>query len=433
MVKEQKMAESLEPMVVNNKLLAKSAPPALPVEPERRGSTMAALVIDDDEFVCGVVAAQLKSAGLAKVAAVSDGLLAARMLNEDGPYGLIVSDLSMPKFDGIQMMRLVAARQPQAAVLFMSSAGSKLLSSAESLARGRGLRVLGALPKPVKLEDLRQVVQELDGITGKASLRDSDPLPTAAELRAALNSEQIKVYVQPQLDVRSGALHGVEALARWDSPRYGTVPPASFVALAERSGLIDELTESMLAKSLAACGAWRRAGLRTRISVNAAISSMCSLVLPDTIVALAERRGLEPQQLTLEITESGFMEDPVRSLDVLTRLRLRGVDLAIDDFGCGYSSLQQLKRMPFNELKIDCSFVTSMLKDAESRSIVKSSLALCRDLGLRSVAEGVESKAHWDALLELGCDTVQGYYIARPFPVEQMLGWWQRQAGSFKR
>jgi len=392
-----------------------------------------ALVIDDDEFTCGVVAAQLRSLGIERVVAVSDGLRAARLLNEDGPYRLIVSDLSMPQFDGIQMMRLVAARQPQAAMLFMSGADAKLLSSAETLARGRGLRVLGALSKPLKLEDLRRVVDALEGAAATAVNNPGGPAFSSTELGRALKNEEIKVYVQPQLDARSGALHGVEALARWDSPRLGMVPPGSFIAVAENSGMIDEITESMLAKSLAACGAWARAGLRTRISVNAPISSMCSLVLPDTIVALAERRGLEPEQLTLEITESGLMEDPVRSLDVLTRLRLRGVDLAIDDFGCGYSSLQQLKRMPFNELKIDCSFVMAMLKDAESRSIVKSSLALCRELGLRSVAEGVESRAHWDALLELGCDIVQGYHIARPFPVEQLPGWWQRKAGDFRR
>lgn len=391
------------------------------------------LVIDDDEFVCRTVAAQFKSIGIADVTAISDGLHAVRLINEGGPYDLIISDLSMPKFDGIQMMRLVAARQAQAAVLFMSGAGHKLLSSAEDLARNRGLRVLGALPKPLSTEYLSRVLSELEATPRKAAFKSTAPAVSVADLRAALKNEEIKVYVQPQLDARNGALHGVEALARWDSPVHGMVSPPCFIGLAEQSGLIDELTESMLNKSLAACGAWRRAGLRTRISVNTPISSMCSLILPDTVVALAERRGLEPGQLTLEITESGFMQDPIRSLDVLTRLRLRGVDLAIDDFGCGYSSLQQLKRMPFNELKVDCSFVMAMLKDSESHSIVKSSLDLCRELGLRSVAEGVESRAHWSALSKMGCDVVQGYYIGRPFPIEQLPGWWLKHEASFRR
>lgn len=391
-----------------------------------------ALVIDDDEFVCHAVAAQLRGAGVRDVTAVSDGLQAVRLINEAAAFDLIVSDLSMPKFDGIQLMRLVAARQSRAAVLFMSAAGAKLLSSARDLARGRGLRVLGALPKPLSADDIRRVLDEL-GQTRTAARMQAGPEVTLEQLRAALRNEELKVYVQPQLDARDGRLHGVEALARWVSPVHGVVPPACFIELAERHGLIDELTESILGMALAACGGWARAGLRTRVSVNAPVSSMCNLVLPDTIVAQTERRGLDPEQLTLEITESGLMQDPVRALDVLTRLRLRGVDLAIDDFGCGYSSLQQLKRMPFNELKIDCSFVMAMLKDAEARGIVKSSLNLCRELGLRSVAEGVESRAHWDALLELGCDVVQGYHIARPLPAEQMLDWNARRAPAFRR
>jgi EAL domain-containing protein (putative c-di-GMP-specific phosphodiesterase class I)/AmiR/NasT family two-component response regulator len=402
--------------------------------PAAGGTTAcSALVIDDDEFVCRAVAAQLRNAGAASVTAVSNPLEAVQLLNQGGPFDLIISDLSMPTFDGIQMMRLISARQPQAAVLLMSSADSRLLSSAEALARGRGLRVMGAVGKPLKLDDLRRVMKDLLQAPDTARNFPDLSAPDAAALRQALNSEQIRVYVQPQIDAQTGSLHGVEALARWDSPQHGSVPPACFIPIAERSGLIDALTESILAKSLAACGAWRKAGLVTRISVNAPISSMCSLVLPDTIVALADRRGMEPNQLTLEITESGFMEDPVRALDVLTRLRLRNVDLAIDDFGCGYSSLQQLKRMPFNELKIDCSFVMAMLEDAESRSIVRSSIQLCQELGLRSVAEGVESRAHWDALREMGCDVLQGYHISRPVPVEQFPAWWSRRAPAFRR
>lgn len=397
------------------------------------GGHLRALIIDDDVFVGRTVAGQLRSAGLDDVVVVADGHEAVCLLNENRPFSLIISDLSMPKFDGVQIMRLIAARQTQAAVLFMSGAGGKLLASVEDLARSRGLHVVGAWPKPLRMDDLRRVVAELGSGRGGIAAKAVAAAATPSELRAALKNEEIQVYVQPQLDARSGALHGVEALARWNSPVHGWVSPAYFIELADLNDLIDELTESMLTNSLAACGAWQRGGLRTRISVNAPISSMCNLVLPDTIVALAARRGLETDQLTLEITESGMMRDPVRALDVLTRLRLRGADLAIDDFGCGYSSLQQLKRMPFNELKIDCSFVMSMLKDSEARSIVKSSLELCRELGLRSVAEGVESAAHWDALAKMGCDVVQGFYIARPFPASKLPAWWEKHAATFKR
>lgn len=414
-------------------LAAAGDQPAVRAVTPRFGGGARALVIDDDEFVCHAVATQLAAIGLTEIRTVSDSAEAVRLLNESAAYDLIICDLSMPKVDGIQMMRLISLRQTQAALLLMSAAGQRLLSSAEELARSRGLRVLDAVAKPMRTERLRNAVSKLGAKPEKAAGGSAGNGVSLPDLRLAIAHDEIKVYVQPQLEAASGALHGVEVLARWTSPVHGVVPPSCFVALAATNGMIDVLTENMLAKSLAACGGWRRAGLATRISVNAPISSMCNLILPDTIAAVARRHGVEAAQLTLEITESGFMQDPVRSLDVLTRLRLRGVGLAIDDFGCGYSSLQQLKRMPFDELKIDCSFVTAMLRDRESRSIVKSSLELARELGMRSVAEGVETQAHWDALVELGCDVVQGYHIARPFPIEQLPLWCSQRAESFIR
>lgn len=391
------------------------------------------LVIDDDSFVCQTMAALLGKLGVTQVVTVSDGPQAVHLLNESAPFDLIISDLALPKVDGIQLMRMIAARQQQAAVLYMSSAGRKLLDAAETLAGGRGLRVLGAVEKPVTLEHLRRYLAILDEVPRRAARQREGYEASPADLRKAIENEEIKVYVQPQLLARSGDLHGVEALARWVSPTRGVIPPDCFIGVAERNGLIDQITELMVSRSIAACGAWRRAGLKIRISVNTPVSSLSALSMPDIISEASQRRGMETEQLTLEVTESGLMRDAVRSLDVLTRLRLRNVGLAIDDFGCGYSSLQQLKRMPFDELKIDCSFVMAMLDNAESRSIVKSSIDLARGLGLRTVAEGVESLAHWQALAQMHCDVVQGYYIARPFPVEQLPAWWAQHAPQFRR
>ncbi len=387
-----------------------------------KASAHRVLVIDDDEFICRALESQLRAAGISDLTITSNGPEAVRLLNESKMYTLIISDLSIPKVDGIQLLRLISVRQTEAAVVLISASGRRLLASAEDLARTRGLRVLGALEKPIRADDLQRMLSTFEE-AARPSAKPAGPLPSAAELRTAIEGDEIQVYVQPQLEAHNGALHGVEALARWYSPSRGVVPPANFVPLAEETGLIDELTELMLRRSVAVCGNWNRAGLKTNISVNVPITSMCRLNLPDTILMLAERHGLEARQITLEITEGGFMQDPVRSLDVLTRLRLRGIGLAIDDFGCGYSSLQQLKRMPFNELKIDCSFVMAMFKDRESYSIVKSNLDLGHELGLRTVAEGVETREHWDALRELGCDLVQGYHIARPFPAAQLTLW----------
>ena len=391
------------------------------------------LVIDDDAFVIATLAAQLRGLGIIDIVTVSESPKAVCMLNQAPLFDLIVTDLSLPEIDGIQLLRLVHVRQSQAAVILISSFNEKLLATAEDLARSRGLRVLGALHKPVPTFQLRLLIaRALEG-ERKPVAQTECPEFSSADLRRAIAADEIKVFVQPQLDCKTGVLEGVEALARWVSPEHGIIPPYRFIGLAERSGLIDEITELMLRRSIISCGAWKRFGLLSRISVNAPISSLCSLSLPDTISDLIKSSGLDTEQLVIEVTESGFMQDRVRSLDVLTRLRLRGVGLAIDDFGCGYSSLQQLKRVPFTELKIDCSFVMSMLSDAASYSIVKSSLGLARDLGMRSVAEGVESRAHWEALARLGCDVVQGYHVARPFPVEQLPRWLEKSAAEFRR
>lgn len=390
-----------------------------------------ALVIDDDDFVCKVVAGQLRSLGIEKVAMSSGGPDTVRLLNEGGPFDLIVSDLCMPKFDGIQLMRLVAARQSAAAVLYISSSGHKLLAAARDLAAERGLRVLPAQEKPVVRERLRDALLELRSGTPTPRSNAAAPAsaPGVSELRQAIAEYEIQVFVQPQIDARSGELHGVEALARWPSARHGSVSPDHFIALAENNELIDELTELVLKKSLFACAKWVSAGLDTRISVNAPVASMSSLVLPDTILAQLERLDLRADQLTMEITETGFLKDQQKALDVLARLRLRGIGLAIDDFGCGHSTFQQLRRMPFSELKIDRSFVLGLFTDRDARSIVRSSLELARELELYAVAEGVETSAHAAALAQMGCEVLQGFFLARPFPADQLPAWW-RQNGE---
>ncbi|MFA5939563.1 MAG: EAL domain-containing response regulator [Sinimarinibacterium sp.] len=393
-----------------------------------------ALVIDDDDFVCKVVAGQLRSLGIEKVATSAGGPDTVRLLNEGGPFDLIVSDLCMPKFDGIQLMRLVAARQSKAAVLYISSSGHKLLAAARDLAAERGLRVLQVQEKPVVRERLRDALLELRTDTSAPSRKGgaATAAPSVAELRQAIADYEIQVYVQPQIDARSGELHGVEALARWPSAKYGPVSPEYFVALAEANELIDDLTEMVLKKSLFACAKWVGAGLDTHISVNSPVASMSNLILPDTIVAQLERLDLRPDQLSMEITETGFLKDQQKALDVLTRLRLRGIGLAIDDFGCGHSTFQQLRRMPFNELKIDRSFVLGMFVERDARSIVRSSLELARELEMYAVAEGVETSAHAAALAQLGCEVLQGYYLSRPFPADQLPAWWRKNGNRLR-
>lgn len=391
------------------------------------------LVIDDDPFVCQVVARQLSTLGLENVSISSGDEDTPRIINEDGPFGVILCDLSMPRFDGIQLTRLIAARHPRTAMLYISASGHKLLNVARDLAVARGLPVLPPIEKPVETQALQRSLMALNAAT--EILTPQSPhaeQPSVPALREAIERAEIRCFVQPQLCAQDGALLGAEALARWNSPTYGDVSPAVFVPAAESHGLALPLTELILRQALAACAQWRRQGLDTRISVNVPAPLMADLSLPDRVISQLEAHTLRPEQLTLEVTETGVMQDIDRALDVMARLRLHGIGLAIDDFGCGHSTFQQLRRMPFSELKVDSSFVINMFSDHDAASIVRSSVALASDLGMLSVAEGVESEAHWEALRELGCQALQGFVISRAFPAEQLPEWERTTATALR-
>jgi len=397
--------------------------------PQLLGRT--ALVVEDDAFVRHALARQLSALGVGTVVTAADGLEAVRLLRNSATFALVICDLCLPGADGVELVRELAHSQPRAALLLISSKDRKVLSAVSGVARTHRLNLLGALEKPVTTEALRALLSQA-ATTDPVSVPRSPPAFTPAELRDAIVRGEINIHVQPKLHAVSGELVGVEALARWFSPACGLVPPSAFVKVAERHGLIDDLTDLVLDRSLAACGAWKRQGLETCVAVNMPVSSAQRLDLPERIESIAGGHGVLPEQLIVEITESGLAEDPRKALDVLSRLRLHGVSLALDDFGCGYSSMQQLNDLPFDRLKLDQAFVRAAIVDPEMRSIVKSSIQLARELGLKTVAEGVETRELWDMMIGLGCDMVQGYFIARPFAADRLPAWWQQNAARFR-
>jgi EAL domain-containing protein (putative c-di-GMP-specific phosphodiesterase class I) len=221
----------------------------------------------------------------------------------------------------------------------------------------------------------------------------------------------------------SGEVVGVEALARWQHPTDGLVLPYRFIPVAEEYGLIDALGGHVLRNAVLDMSAWRHAGYPLHVAVNVSMASLAAIDFPDRVVALAHAAGVPACDVVLEVTESRLMDQPTSQLDVLTRLRLKRVCLSIDDFGTGYSCMSQLRDLPFDELKIDRGFVHGVAKDSSLRAIVDSILGLVRQLGVRSVAEGIEDREDWDVLRAAGCDMGQGYFIGRPMPVKQLLPW----------
>jgi EAL domain-containing protein (putative c-di-GMP-specific phosphodiesterase class I) len=243
------------------------------------------------------------------------------------------------------------------------------------------------------------------------------------ELRRALESDDVVLHYQPKIEIRTGKVHGVEALVRWQHPEHGLVPPNEFVPMAEHTGLIRPLTRHVLNVALAQCQAWQQSGIDLHMSVNLSARNLLDPSLPDDIARLLAKWSVRSQLLELEITESSIMQDPARSLEVLDRLHRMGIVLSIDDFGTGYSSLTYLRTLPVQELKIDRSFIGTMSSDEGDSFIVRSTISLGQNLGLQVVAEGVEDEETLAQLDELGCNLAQGYHLSRPVPADELMQW----------
>ena len=252
---------------------------------------------------------------------------------------------------------------------------------------------------------------------------DSVRLALLADLRVALENNELTVHYQPKLDLRSDTVVAAEALVRWTHPEHGFVSPEVFVGLAEQAGLIEELTRQVLRLSLEAVNGWRERGLRLSIAVNVSAQSLLDEQLEGLVAAELARSGVDPELLTLEITESTMMGDPARTHRILRSLDTFGVQLSVDDFGTGFSSLVNLRHLPVSELKIDRSFVTDMLRERHDEVIVQSTVDLAHNLGLRVVAEGVEDDLVLEHLTAIGCDVAQGFGISRPLPFDEFTSW----------
>ena len=251
----------------------------------------------------------------------------------------------------------------------------------------------------------------------------ADRLRTMDELRTAMTTDGLVLHYQPKADLPSGDVRGVEALVRWQHPTRGLLYPDDFIGLVEEAGLMREMTRIVLAQALDQVAAWRARGRHLTVAVNLSASSLVDAGLPDEVAEMLTSRGVPPCALRLEITEEFLMADRDRARAILTRLRDGGIQIAVDDFGTGYSSLAYLRDLPIDELKLDRSFVLPMDDDPRAAALVASTIALAHSLGLRMVAEGVENSVAYAELTRLGCDQVQGYFVSRPIPADELEVW----------
>jgi len=343
---------------------------------------------------------------------------------------IIILDLNMPAMDGVEVIRKLSNNNSKASLILMSGYDMSVLYSAEKLAYAHKLEIMTSIMKPIQFDELMTVlVNHRNTLSDKQPVSDDEVyIPTADDLQAGLEAGQLVLNFQPQIDVQTGKFLSAEVLVRWQHPEHGLLFPDSFIALAEESGLMGSLTGKVLDMAMKKISNLQEEGYFIPLSVNVSASNISSLELPEDLFTSIQKHRIDPGSLVVEVTESALMGELVTSLDILTRLRMKGFALSIDDFGTGFSSLSQLHKVPFSELKVDRTFVMAMDTDEEARAIVKTCIMLGHELNMRVVAEGVESGSALKRLKEMGCDIAQGYYISRPLNEEKFQQWVEEYA-----
>ncbi|MEO6625173.1 MAG: EAL domain-containing protein [Burkholderiaceae bacterium] len=389
------------------------------------------LVVDDDPVILMQMTQMLRGLGLREVLTARNGLEAMQLIGRrPQAIDVVVCDLNMPEMDGVEMIRRFGQSNFGGALILMSGADEQILSTVGKLAILQGLTVLGQIHKPVTPQAMAELLsQSTDAPVLRPATRPGSVL-TPEAIRDGIALGEFLVWLQPKVDAVTLLPIGVEALARWRQPDGSYVPPDVFIVMAERSGLIAELSGVLVAHALTDGARLHAAGFPLKIAINLSAVWLDDLSLPDLMLQSVDAVGLTPGDIILEVTETGVTKDVATALDVLSRLRLKGFGLSIDDFGIGYSSFEQVGRIPFTEMKLDRSFVNRGARDAAARAILESSMAMAQKLNLRTVAEGVETQVELDLMHDLGCDGIQGYLIAHPMPVDELVVWLQQKAAG---
>ncbi|WP_222833295.1 EAL domain-containing protein [Pseudomonas sp. SC3(2021)] len=386
------------------------------------------LVLEDHAFQRSVAVNMLRALGCREVLEASDGAEALALLESVGTVDVALCDLQMDGMDGLEFLQRVGPSGQVKSVIISSSLSADLRRAVHQMVALLGMDLLGDVGKPLH-------AQVLADLLDKAINRPVTPLPAAtavtlaseAAVRQALAEQQLHAWYQPKFNLHTGEVCGVEVLCRWLHPTRGIISPALFMPVLERCGLLDALLFTQLEQALLVQSSAREQGFALNIAFNLQATQLASGELTSTLLSLLARHASSGASLTFELTESGLLEAPATSLETLVRLRMMGCRLSIDDFGAGFSSLQRLCQLPFNEIKLDADFIRNLEHEPRCRAAISSTLALGETLGMSVVIEGIETDAQRRELLALGCTQGQGYWYARPMSGVDLLGWLQQR------
>ena len=390
------------------------------------------LIVDDHAFVRRALTTMISQLGTHQITHASDGDDAMRFIATAMP-DIIICDLAMPNMDGLALLRELSNQQFTGSVILSSASDASLLRAAANLVTAFGLNLLGVMPKPSSQQQLTHFfTQHQQRYTHNHTTSQLNVDSSRAVLQNALDNEQFIPVFQPQIAFSSGECVGLEALCRWQHPDHGLLSPYFFIDEIEQAGLMAQLTLSIIAQSVQALQALPAEFANTKLSINLTPSCLTSDII-NTILADQSLMALAKQKrISFEITEQTELLSDSLSLELLSRLRMNGFNLSVDDFGTGYSSLQQLSQYPFNEIKLDRSFVSQATNDTQSAAIVDMAIQLANKLHMKVVVEGVETHAQWQCMQLLGADICQGFLCAKPMQPHKLVAWLPLWQNSYK-
>jgi EAL domain-containing protein (putative c-di-GMP-specific phosphodiesterase class I) len=374
---------------------------------------LTALVVDDEPIQRQIAGRLLRLLTVGEVIETDDGARALEIIQApDASVDLVICDLDMPKMDGMEFIRRLSDIEESPALIINSSHKAEILDSVERMGKAYGLRVLGSLEKPLTFSSLEALLKNVG--TGTKAREWAISEKADLDLAKCLAEGQFKPFFQPKLRFDSNLVTAAETLMRLDLGDGKILAPNAFMADVLAQGLMTDVTLALFETTLAIIGDWNRAGHRPHVSFNLSPDSLDDVEFGATLHRLVTAADVTSKDITFEIVESEISRDFRRSLENTSRLRMLGFGLSIDDFGTGFSSMEQLGILPFTELKVDRSFVTGICANPQKQAMVTSTVRMAKDLNLTVVAEGIETKEEADFVEAAGCDFGQGYWLSRP-------------------